>query len=310
MKKKHAFSIFFVLLCLISCKKTDDSRTHSAFWSGKRAEISAKIKTEFSALKGVLKQSLQNKDGVVIFDDAQTNKILNVSKELNKRTKIEIPKNTSELITSLKISKRLSNSPVGPSDPTPPETDPAMALLAEGYRAQYWAATENYTELSSYLTQLDGIALGLTYDLYNSEAEKIQILNEIEWLKAYATSLEQDPDYWINLYAPEPILEPVPTLGLAKGSPIMSISPINKFMSGGRLHCKVDTRKALMTGVVTGLRAGVAAGYTGATAGTVAIPVIGTVTGGVSGFMGGFASGFLSGTVTSVVIQLALTCLR
>lgn len=310
MKKKHAFSIFFVLLCIISCKKTDDSQTHAAFWSGKRAEISAKVKTEFSALKGILKQSLQNKDGVVIFDDTETNKILNVSKELNKRTKIEIPQNTSELIMSLKISKQLSSSPVGPSDPTPPETDPVMALLAEGYRAQYWAATENYTELSSYLTQLDGIALGLTYDLYNSESEKIQILNEIEWLKAYATSLEQDPDYWINLYAPEPILEPVPTSGLVKGSSIMSISPMNKLMSGGRLHCKVDTRKALMTGVVTGLRAGVVAGYTGATAGTVAVPVIGTVTGGVSGFMGGFASGFLSGTISSVVIQLALTCLR
>ncbi|WP_158542151.1 hypothetical protein [Pedobacter chinensis] len=55
-----------------------------------------------------------------------------------------------------------------------------MALLAEGYRAMYWAATDNYTDLNSYIEAMDGIALGLYYDFYNIEEEKIQLLTEME----------------------------------------------------------------------------------------------------------------------------------
>jgi len=307
MKNSKALLVITVLLFFFSCKKTDSqTETKIEFWKKKRAEISANVTAQFLALKRTMPSSLTIKDDAVFFDNSSTNSILKSPSSNNKVIEIKLPNTSSEVIAFIKPNKSMS-TPVGPDDPTGPTTDPAVALLAEGYRSMYWAQLENYTDLNTFVTNLDGIALGLVYDLYNSDEEKIQILNEIEWLKAYATSLENDPDYWINLYAPEPELSPISSTNTS--GRLMSLKA-NQLMNSRTLHCKVDARKALMTGVVNGLRAGVVAGYTGATAGTVAVPVIGTVTGGVSGFMGGFAAGFLSGTISNVVIQLALTCFR
>ena len=247
-------------------------------------------------------------------NNQKINEYYKVSNIANKITTISYPKNTGDVIDGIK-AKQLSTLPGegGPATPVD-EDDPMLKITEEAYRTYYWEATQNYTDLASYVTALDGIASTMLADLSVTEERRVLMYTEIETLKQYAIDLETNPDYWINLYGPQD--SDPPSTSVVVTNSVMAVGGIGHFgntIMGGvppRQGCKISTRNVLMGSVIGGFVGAVGAAKVGAIAGTVVVPGIGTVTGAVSGFMAGFAAGFVGGVATGIVAELMLTCGR
>lgn len=301
------------ILFFASCKKTD-SNTTSLNWDVKKQEIANKVKTDLANLKAILPYTISRANsGDVSFNNQKITEYYNITgTSTNKITTFSRVKNSSELIANIK-SKQLSTLP-GEDTPADPvdEEDPYEVLTRDGYRNSYRRATENYTDLASYLIVMNGISETIISTYLLTEDEKVMMYTEIETLKQYATDLETNPDYWMDLYAPS---ESGTGVSFVKNNSIMSTggAALGKNIIMGakpRLGCKIDVRSVLISGVVGGFWAAVGAAKVGAVAGTVTVPGIGTVTGAVSGFMAGFAVGFTGGVVTGVIGSLLYTCGR
>lgn len=310
-------TLFFVLI--FSCKKIESDKS-SINWDLKKVEIANKVKEDLNSLKALLPFTISraNNDDVS-FDNLKINEYYKVQNPTaNNVIAYKAPKNTGDIIANIKAQK-LSNEPIEDDEPGEPiGVSPDMALVAEGYRNQYWMATNDYQDLASYLVQLNNIASDLIASQYVSTDEKVMMYFEIEMLKQYATDLETNPNYWIELYAPQELS--LTGSVTAKGSSVMSIGSESladkvimspPYHPGGKKNgCKINVRGVLAGAVLSGLANGVRAGTVGLVAGTVTVPGIGTVTGAVSGFMSGFAVGFVSGIVSGVVVELMTSCGR
>lgn len=294
-------------------KKTQlDSK--SINWDIRKVEIVNKVKADIASMKAILPYTISRTvNGDISFDNQKITKYYNISDpSVNKISTFSKPKNTNDIIASIK-AKQLSSLNPGEEGPSTPidENDPYEILTQDGYRNNYRLATENYTDLASYIVTMNAIQTDIINTTLLTEDEKVMMYTEMEYLKQYATDLETNPDYWINLYAPS-----TTTSAITHTNSIMSVQNVGlegKNILGKpqpRLGCKIDVRSVLIGGVVSGFWAAVGAAKVGAVAGTVTVPGIGTVTGAVSGFMAGFAAGFTVGVVTGVVGSLLYTCGR
>ncbi|MFC1225068.1 hypothetical protein ACFE6N_14735 [Pedobacter sp. BG31] len=303
------------ILFFTSCKKTQPD-SDAVIWNARKIAIQNKVKTDIANLKVLLPYTISRAvNGNISLDNQKINEYFSInSSSLNKVSTVIKPKNTNDIIANIKAKQLSSTTPIvgEPGDPVD-EEDPYEVLTSVGYRNNYRIATENYTDLNSYIFTLNAISQDIINTALLTVDEKVMMYTEIEFLKQFATDLETNPDYWITMYAP---IEYRNQTSFIKNSSLMSIGNIDltgkTIMAGAKPNqgCKIDTRSVLIGGVVSGFWAAVGAAKVGALAGTVTVPGIGTVTGAVSGFMAGFASGFTVGVVTGVVGSLLYTCGR
>lgn len=315
--KNHS-KTFIALICtgilfFASCKKTD-SNTNSLNWDVKKQEISNKVKTDLANLKAILPYTISRaNNGDISFNNQKITEYYNIhSTSITKTFTYSKPKTSDEIIANIKAKQLSSLNPNegGPSNPID-EDDPYEVYTRDGYRNNYRLATENFIDLPSYLATMNAISEDIISSSLLTTDEKVMMFTEIETLKQFAIDLETNPNYWIDLYAPS---EASSGSSFVKNNSIMSIggstNTKNIFMVTPRQGCKIDTRAALLNGVVGGFIAAVGYAKVGAIAGTVSVPGVGTVTGAVSGFMAGFALGFVTGVGKAVVLDLLKTCGR
>ncbi len=313
-QKQLIFVVTLFIALIFSCKKIESDRNITD-WDLKKVEIANKVKTDLINLKALLPLTISRvSNGSFLIDNQKISEYYRLSNVSNKVTTISLPKSTDDVIANIKLRK-LSSMPGEEAPATPvDEDDPMLKITEETYRVYYWEATQNYTDLASYITALNGIASTMLADWGVTEEKKVLMYTEIETLKQYATDLETNPDYWINLYAPQD--DNQQATAVVKTNSIMAAGGVglnlNTTMAGNpprQSTCKINTRDALRTGIMGGFTAAVGYAKIGAVAGTVTVPGVGTVTGAVSGFMSGFAFGFVSGVVGSVAEQLFWSCL-
>jgi hypothetical protein len=129
-------------------------------------------------------------NGSFLIDNQKISEYYRLSNVSNKVTTISLPKSTDDVIANIKLRK-LSSMPGEEAPATPvDEDDPMLKITEETYRVYYWEATQNYTDLASYITALNGIASTMLADWGVTEEKKVLMYTEIETLKQYATDLE------------------------------------------------------------------------------------------------------------------------
>lgn len=309
-------ALLFLMVLSLSCKKSD-TNFNVINWETKKIEIANKVKANLDSVKLLLPYAISKaENGNVLFNNQRVNEYYGVSHTVpNKIVTISQPKNIQEITAGIK-TQQLSALPDEGNNPGNPidEDDPMLRITEEAYRTYYWEATQNFTDLASYITALDGIASTMLGDFGVTEEKKVMMYTEIETLKQYATDLETNPDYWINLYAPT-ITGSTSNAGSVLASKTQSTTMgfnMDRLMSrpDQSSGCKINTRGVLMGAVIGGFTAAIGYAKIGAVAGTVTVPGVGTVTGAVSGFMSGFAAGFVGGVVTGVIGELMTSCFR
>lgn len=168
---------------------------------------------------------------------------------------------------------------MGPGPGVTPEIDHHQGLLGDAYRSQYLYAVEQYESLPTFIMMLNGISTDLLNAPNVTSDDKVLIYSEIELLKQFATDIETNFDYWVDLYAP---LEDDAQMNssITKNNIIMStkIGGINGKIMGPpyrgnikRQGCKVSARNVMMAGILGGLVSGSIAAKAEAVAGTVVV---------------------------------------
>ncbi len=316
--KNNQKTIFKVLLILIvfslSCKKSE-TNLNVTNWDAKKLEIAKRVKANLDSVKLLLPYAISRvENGDISYNTQKIKGYFNISNTKPDESVIfSRPKNSLDLIDQIKTNKSSTvpnlENPENPID----EEDPYEYYTSSGFRNLYRIATENFTDLNSYLTTLTGISEDLIATTLIDEDDKVLMYTEIETLRQYAIDLETNPEFWLNLYAPQQYTQ---VSSSVQNNSIMAVG--NEHFGGAILMggnpanqgCKIDVRRALVNGIVGGFIAGAGYAKVGFIAGTVAVPGVGTVTGAVSGFMSGFAFGFIGGVVKSVVQDALLTCGR
>ena len=123
-------------------------------------------------------------NGDISFNNEKIVKYYNLdNQEINQISVFSRPKNTNEIISGIKARQLSSLTPVDGDPGDPLDEDPYEVLSRDGFRNNYWIATQNYTDLASYTFTLNAIGEDIVSTTLLTIDEKITMYTEIEYLK-------------------------------------------------------------------------------------------------------------------------------
>lgn len=329
--KKTLLIIVIMSNTIFACKK-DEKGTPQTYWQKRKAEIELQALVDLNKAKSILPQSISSSNDFLFINSNKINTYMGYAKPVGKDIeKVKLIK-TFDDKREYDQQQILKEHTLGTLQPPPPPLDPtAPPLEAIGniniYRGYYYKAAQEYTTLSKFLEELNGLQDEVIANFNIADLDKERYLFETSTIKVYATDLEVNQEFWMKLIdknSDEPFISPLgdttrlPLIeGSIKRSEMLAMVPGTKMGPpyrpgfGPRVYtgCKVKMRDVLIGGVVAGFAGGYGGAVGGGTIGSV-IPGAGTVVGGVGGAVLGFAGGFLGGIVTTTIASLIATCGR